>query len=107
MSNLKELASVISVNAALLAESLHADGFPDPSFDQNAPIDFPILEAKGAHARTALVSAATEIIRLALGPADTLRDFYSTVWMSSMSLTSESVTDSHGRSVWKLARSGR
>lgn len=79
MSNLQALAAIISQNANVLATELSAGGQPDPSWDAEAPLDFPPLGREGADARMALISAATEIIRLATGPTESLRNFYTTV----------------------------
>lgn len=79
MSNLKALADIISKCAGTLSDELTAGNHPDPSWDAEAPLDFPPMGKEGSDARMALISAATELIRLATGPTEAFRNFYTSV----------------------------
>jgi hypothetical protein len=72
LSLLSILAADVSKNAAILNEYLQANNLPQPSFSEDAPIDFlPSTNDQGVNdARVALASAAKDLHQLAIGPKD-------------------------------------
>ncbi|KAI9765801.1 MAG: hypothetical protein M1840_007083 [Geoglossum simile] len=70
-----ELASTVSENAHILENYLaSADGIPRPTFAPGGPLGFPAPpNAVDVHlARETLIDSAVKILRLALGPVETL-----------------------------------
>jgi hypothetical protein len=72
LSLLSSLAADVSKNAAILNEYLQKENLPQPSFSEDAPIDFlPSADDQVViDARVALVSAAKDLHQLAVGPKD-------------------------------------
>jgi 6-hydroxytryprostatin B O-methyltransferase len=78
MASLEDLASVISLKSFKISSILKENSIPTPSFDEGSFADFE--ETLGSNVyheslrvtRNELISAAQDIIRLAMGPVDHL-----------------------------------
>ena len=72
--SLTELAARISSSATSIDEYLRSKELPNPSFDIDAPIEFPALgEQKIQETRGALLDDCLTLFDLILGPADYFR----------------------------------
>jgi 6-hydroxytryprostatin B O-methyltransferase len=76
---MENIAASISQNTKILAQELRKEGHPLPSFEQNSPVYFPLLSQEGCRARSELITAAEQILRLAYGPFEYLSWFSSLV----------------------------
>ncbi|KAH8660841.1 O-methyltransferase [Tricladium varicosporioides] len=72
-SNLVELAAIISRETAKIDMYLKESGSPIPSFDVNAPLDFPALPEDIKKARLEVVRATKELGDLVTGPRESVR----------------------------------
>lgn len=64
-----QLASTISDSVAKIQDILSTQGIPSPSFDEDAPVSFPIA---ASDARDAVLDAAAEIYDVLLEPLNLL-----------------------------------
>ena len=81
-SQISELAESIASNTAIVDKYLEANGLPQPSFDEDGPVDFglsPEVEA----ARLAALEASTLLSDLLRGPSELLTPTVSTNTVSN------------------------
>jgi len=73
--DLTEISDRISKNAAFLKDFLIARGLPQPSFDTNAPSDFPKSEKEVVvqFARESILEDTKTLFDLVLGPVERLK----------------------------------
>lgn len=78
---LEALSWTITKNASIVSQYLDANNLPQPSFDADGPIAVLPNESPGAiqQARQNLISAALEILQLAIGPSDFLPNLTTSV----------------------------
>ena len=72
ISQISELAAVISSNTAKVNEFLKDNCLPFPSFEEDGPLNLG-LSPEAEQARIAVLEASTEIHDLLLGPIELLR----------------------------------
>lgn len=72
-SNLVELAAIITRETAKIDTYLKESGSPVPSFNVNAPLDFPALPEDIKKARLEVVRATKELGDLVTGPRESVR----------------------------------
>lgn len=72
---LVDLASQITHTAKIIDSFIAANGYPQPSFDADAPHAFPPAPKEILDARRQLLDASQAIRELVLGPAEYLRWF--------------------------------
>ena len=72
-SNLIALAAIITRETEKLDKYIKESGIPAPSFDVDAPMDFPKLPAEIRKAREEVVRATKELGDLVTGPREGLR----------------------------------
>jgi hypothetical protein len=70
--NLVDLARIISDSVAKLNIYLHDEGKPQPSFDINAPPNFPALSPELMSIRSTALAASHDLHTLLLGPTEHL-----------------------------------
>ena len=74
MASLHSLASAVSYQAAEISRILAASKISSPSFAEDGGVEYteagPDVDAMLREARNELISAAQDIIRLAMGPTD-------------------------------------
>jgi hypothetical protein len=78
MASLEDLASVISSKSSKISSILKENSIPTPSFNEESFADFEEIPGSNVYheslrvTRNELISAAQDIIRLAMGPVDHL-----------------------------------
>ena len=77
-TKIAELAAQIQENTAKVDQYLQSRGLPSPSFDQDGPIDFNIVDEQVQKAREIALDSSLELHQLLLGPALCLRPVVST-----------------------------
>jgi 6-hydroxytryprostatin B O-methyltransferase len=70
-----DLATQISHTAKVINNFIAANGYPQPSFDADAPHAFPSAPKEILDARRQLLDASQAIRELIIGPAEYLRWF--------------------------------
>ncbi len=76
MGALVELAERILEHARRTEEQLKKTGAPEPGFEADAPMTYPVVPVELVEARYALVQAAQDMTILSLGPSEMVRNVF-------------------------------
>lgn len=81
MANIRSLAATLAQNADIMVRELEKAGCSNYSLnDPEAPMNLPLLGAKGSAAKAEVISAAEKTLRLTYGPLSYLYRYADIVW---------------------------